>query len=55
MLIGNESVQKELKLDDTQVTKAKELADKNREKMMAAREETKDLEQEERREEDARS
>jgi Spy/CpxP family protein refolding chaperone len=49
MLIGNESVQKELKLDDTQVTKAKELADKNREKMMAAREETKDLDQEERR------
>ena len=36
MLIGNESVQKELKLDDTQVTKAKELAEKNREKMMAA-------------------
>ena len=33
MLIGNESVQKELKLDDTQVTKAKELADKNREKI----------------------
>jgi len=48
MLIGNESVQKELKLDDTQVTKAKELADKNREKFMAAREETKDLDQEER-------
>ena len=48
MLIGNESVQKELKLDDTQVTKAKELADKNREKMTAAREETKDLDQEER-------
>jgi hypothetical protein len=49
MLIGNESVQKELKLDDTQTTKAKELADKNREKMMAAREETKDLDPEERR------
>jgi len=48
MLIGNESVQKELKLDDTQVTKAKELADKNREKFTAAREETKDLDQEER-------
>src|SRR6516165_6261652 len=43
MLIGNESVQKELKLDDAQVTKAKELAEKNREKMTAAREETKDL------------
>src|SRR5262249_28211676 len=49
MLIGNESVQKELKLDDTQVTKAKELADKNREKATAFREETKDLDQEERR------
>jgi hypothetical protein len=49
MLIGNESVQKELKLDDTQVSKAKELADKNREKMTAARAETKDLDQEERR------
>ncbi len=48
MLIGNESVQKELKLDDTQVTKAKELADKNREKMMASFAETKDLEKEER-------
>jgi hypothetical protein len=47
-LIGNESVQKELKLDDTQVSKAKDLADKNREKMTAAREETKDLDQEER-------
>ena len=46
-LIGNESVQKELKLDDSQVTKAKELSDKNREKMMAAREETKDLDREE--------
>jgi Spy/CpxP family protein refolding chaperone len=49
MLIGNESVQKELKLDDTQVTKAKELADKNREKMTAAREELQGLDQEERR------
>jgi hypothetical protein len=49
MLIGNESVQKELKLDDTQVTKAKELADKNREKMTAAREELQNLDQEERR------
>jgi eukaryotic-like serine/threonine-protein kinase len=47
-LIGNESVQKELKMDDTQVAKAKELADKNREKMQAAREESKDLEKEER-------
>jgi len=49
MLIGNESVQKELKLDDAQVSKAKEVGEKNREKMMAAREETKDLDQEERR------
>jgi hypothetical protein len=48
MLIGNESVQKELKLDDAQVTKAKELADKNGEKMRTFREETKDLDQEER-------
>jgi len=49
MLIGNESVQKELKLDDTQVEKAKAIADKNREKMTAAREDTKDLDQDERR------
>jgi hypothetical protein len=49
MLLGNESVQKELKLDDKQVEKAKELADKNREKMMAARDEFQNLEQEERR------
>jgi hypothetical protein len=48
-LIGNESVQKELKLDDAQVTKAKELGEKIREKMTAARAETKDLDQEERR------
>ena len=47
-LLSNESVQKELKLDDAQLTKVKELAEKNREKMMAAREETKDLDQEER-------
>ena len=47
-LIGNESVQKELKLDDTQTTKLKELAEKTsatrREKMA----ETKDLEKAER-------
>ena len=48
MLISNESVQKELKLDDTQLTKIKEVAEKNREKMTAAREETKDLDREER-------
>ncbi len=33
MLIGNESVQKELKLDDEQVEKAKEFAEKAREEM----------------------
>jgi hypothetical protein len=48
MLIGNESVQKELKLDDAQVSKAKEVAEKIGEKMRTAREETKDLDQEER-------
>ena len=47
MLIGNESVQKELKLDDTQVAKAKEVAEKNMEKMRAAREENQGLEREE--------
>jgi Spy/CpxP family protein refolding chaperone len=47
-LIGNESVQKELKLDDTQVTKVKEIAEKNREKRTAAREENQGLDQEER-------
>jgi hypothetical protein len=49
MLIGNESVQKELKLDDKQVEKAKELAQKNMEKLTAAREEFQNLDQEERR------
>jgi len=49
MLIGNESVQKELKLDDKQVEKAKEVAEKNGEKMRAAREEFQNLDQEERR------
>ena len=38
MLIGNESVQKELKLDDQQVEKAKEFAEKTREKMRKLRE-----------------
>ena len=33
MLIGNESVQKELKLDDKQVEKAKEFAEKTSEEM----------------------
>jgi hypothetical protein len=49
MLIGNDSVQKELKLDDAQLSKVKELAEKNGEKFRAFREETKDLDQEERR------
>src|SRR5262249_41437950 len=48
MLIGNESVQKELKLDDAQVAKAKEIGEKNMEKMRSFREETKDLDREER-------
>jgi hypothetical protein len=50
MLIGNESVQKELKLDDKQAEKAKELADNNREKMSKARDEFQNLDQAERRE-----
>jgi hypothetical protein len=49
MLIGNESVQKELKLDDQQVEKAKEFADKAREKMQATAEQLQGLEGEERR------
>jgi hypothetical protein len=49
MLIGNESVQKELKLDDKQVEKAKELAEKNGAKFRAAREENQNLDPEERR------
>jgi hypothetical protein len=49
MLIGNESVQKELKLDDKQVEKAKELAQENMKKFTAAREEFQGLDQEERR------
>jgi hypothetical protein len=49
MLIGNESVQKELKLDDKQLEKAKEFADKAREKMQENREALQGLEGEERR------
>ena len=49
MLIGNEGVQKELKLDDTQVEKAKEFAGKAREKMTEIREKLQGLEGEERR------
>jgi hypothetical protein len=49
MLIGNESVQKELKLDDQQIGKAKEFAEKAREKMTEAREQLQGLEGDERR------
>jgi hypothetical protein len=48
MLIGNESVQKELKLDDQQVEKAKEFATKAQEKMRDVREQLQGLEGEER-------
>jgi hypothetical protein len=48
MLIGNEGVQKELKLDDTQVEKAKEFAEKAREKQTEIREKLQGLEGEER-------
>jgi hypothetical protein len=47
-LIGNESVQKELKLDDQQVEKAKEFAEKAREKGREVREQLQGLEGEER-------
>jgi len=47
MLIGNESVQKELKLDDKQVEKAKEFAEKAREKGREIREQLQGLEGEE--------
>lgn len=48
MLLNNESVQKELKLDDSQIEKAKELAEKTREKMTENRESLQGLEGEER-------
>jgi len=44
MLIGNSGVQKELKLDDQQVGKAKEVADKAREEMRGIREKLQGLE-----------
>ncbi|MHB1555965.1 MAG: hypothetical protein ACYC61_00660 [Isosphaeraceae bacterium] len=47
-LLGNESVQKELKLDDQQVEKARELSDKMNEKAREARQSAQDLEGEER-------
>ncbi len=48
MLLGNASVQKELKLDDQQIEKAKELGEKAREKMQELRESLQGLEGEER-------
>jgi hypothetical protein len=48
MLLANASVQQELKLDEAQINKAKELADQTREKMTAAREANSSLEGEER-------
>jgi len=49
MLLGNASVQKELKLDDAQVEKAKEHAESLREKAQENREKLQGLEAEERR------
>lgn len=49
MLLGNASVQKELKLEASQIEKAKELTDKIGEKMTAAREQLQGADQEERR------
>ncbi len=48
-LLGNESVQKELKLDDKQLEKAKELSEKAAAEMQEKREGLQDLSQEERR------
>jgi hypothetical protein len=48
-LLGNASVQKELKLDDKQVEKAKELADKTNEEMREKRQGLQDLDPQERR------
>jgi hypothetical protein len=48
-LLSNESVQKELKLDDKQVDKAKELAEKTREEMQEKFQGLQDLSQDERR------
>jgi hypothetical protein len=49
VLLGNESVQKELKLDEKQLEKAKELSEKSREEMQSKREGLQDLSPEERR------
>jgi chromosome segregation ATPase len=48
-LLGNSGVQKELKLDDQQIEKAKEVAAKTREKAQEAREQLQGLDQDERR------
>src|SRR5208337_2435506 len=48
MLLSNASVQHELKLDATQIEKAKEVADKAREKFTSSRESLQSLEGEER-------
>ena len=48
-LLGNQSVQKELKLDDKQVDKAKDLAEKSREEMQEKFQGFQDLSAEERR------
>lgn len=47
-LLGNPSVQKELKLDETQIEKAKELATTTREKMAGLRDQLTDLQGQER-------
>src|SRR5262249_24328932 len=49
MLLGNESVQKELKLDDKQVDKAKELAEKTGEEFQSKFQDLQGLDQEQRR------
>jgi Spy/CpxP family protein refolding chaperone len=49
MLLANESVQKELKLEDQQVEKCKEIGDKAREKMQEFRSQTEGLDQDQRR------
>jgi hypothetical protein len=48
MLLSNPSVQQELKLDASQIEKAKEVADKSREKMTASRDSLQSLQGEER-------
>jgi len=50
MLLGNASVQKELKLDDKQIDEAKNLASESREKMQAAFQDAQGLEGDARRE-----